>query len=559
MKIESQASTLQLEVGPAIDSEESLRMTVEAHARESVGVVPAYEDVAFVVAIFLVFLVINALWSAQDGTWLGMVRKAFAGDRIEGLFLGIRLRAVSGDKVSKADIRTGYLTSWSKKRIEVYSEKAYRRGDFVTIESEDYGNLTARVQSCRSVFGSAPWYRIRLRLLSGKKIKRKDFGVRLRSATAGSAVIVAAAVSIAATESQQTIMTSLLEPMTKVLEVSFDRDEFSAVPNRPFVETQLARLVEGASRLEDHAKTREPGFEFVARSLGRDVRDALRAYKRGEYEDARRTLHNLTDNCIACHANLPEGRQLPPSERFFSTLRSKSLPPLAMAHYQMVSRQFDAALATFESIFTAPGVERTLLLLLGYFGDYLKISIGIKNDFQRPRRLLAILAERPETPMHLRGIFKTWITSLDAVASSKPFNDPTLARAKKLMEKGHNLMDSAADRAGLIYYITAESVLMRFLKAHSGVGLDTANANYLLGNAASLSEHSLWIMRAPFYYESAIRLAPEAPFALKAYAALQDRLYAEAVIEGRPLDYESLFLLDELNELIEDAQSRGRK
>ena len=548
-----------IEVVPPLGSEESLRITVEAHTPEVVGIVPVYDDVALVVAILLLFALFNAIWSAPEGSWLGIIRKALAGDRIDGLFLGINLRLIGHSKSRQKTERRAYLISLSRRHAEVYAEDPLPKGDLVTIESEAYGKFQARVGSCYPVWHEGGWFKVRLRLKDAKLRQAGKIGLPWSSRAGAVALLWIACLLVGVAGNPKSTMNALLESLTCILELSFDREEFAASRNRPAVEARLARLVQAAESLEKHAKSRERGFEFVAQSLGRDLRETQRSYRRGDFEDARRSLHNLTDNCIACHVNLAEGRQLPPSERFFSNLRSKSLQPLAIAHYQLVTRQFDAALATFESIFTAPGVEKSLLPLSGFFGDYLKVCVGVKGDFGRPRRLLLILINRPETPMYLRGLFQTWTSALTEIEQSKPYESLSLDRAEKLLSRGHDLMDSMTDRSGLVHYLTAENLLLRFVKSRPDTGLDVARAYYLLGNAASLSEHSLWIARAPYYYESAIRMAQEADFSLKAYAALQDRFYSEAVLDGRRLDPETLFLLEELNEILENARQLGRK
>lgn len=557
MDLETKLPALGLENAPARGEDQSLRMAVEAHAPEVVGAVPVYDDVVLVVSIVLIFTLINAVWSAGEGTVLGLLRRALRGNRIDGLFLGVTLRPLGRKDAATQGEQHAFLTSFGR-TAEVYADEALAKGELVAITSETYGALQARVRSCQAVHDETEWYRVKLRILEGKNHEASRFASYLTASTTVASVLALVFLTGAA-ETTQSIMASLLQPMTRVLEVSFDRDEFAAVKNRPQVETQLARLAEGAKRLEEHAVSRERGFEFVARSLGRDVREAQRAYKRGDFEEARRTLHNLTDNCIACHASLPEGRQIPAPERFFATLKAKDLSPLALAHYQLVSRQFDGALDTMEGIFTAEGVERALVPLLGYFGDYLKVSIGIKNDFERPKRVLGTLLARPTTPIHLRRIFESWMMALTELPRRKPFDKPSLETARGLMSEGREQMDSSMDRSGLVHYLTAESVLQRFVRAKRDRGVAVAEAYFLLGNATSLSEHSQWISRAEFYYEAAVRMAPQAPFAVKAYGALEERLYAQAKLDGMPLDPESMFLLEELYELIDEAQGRRRK
>ena len=63
---------------------------------------------------------------------------------------------------------------------------------------------------------------------------------------------------------------------------------------------------------------------------------------------------------------------------------------------------------------------------------------------------------------------------------------------------------------------------MRLLDEESTTGLRRAEAYYLLGLVESRTVDSHWVPQAEVHLESAIRLAPEAPFAEDAYAVLEE-------------------------------------
>lgn len=359
-----------------------------------------------------------------------------------------------------------------------------------------------------------------------------------------------------AQQATQPIMDSIFADMSEILPVSFNHAKFADPAIRPKMQEQLTRLAGNAAKLQQHGASQDRAFEFVAMSLARDARTALRRYKAGHFEDARFTLHNMTDNCIACHSSLPESRKFPNSEKFFAKLNASEMPPLERAQLMIVSRQFDSAIDIMEQQFMSKDIDPGLVPILGSFTDYLKLCINVKSDFQRPQKVIKHLLERPSTPVHVKRQLQRWVVALNDIPKLKPFDNPTLSVAKNLMDQGRQLMEFARDRDGLIHYLTADAVLQRFVRGQAD-GVSVAEAYYLLGATASMIEHSFWITRSDFYYETAIRLAPGAQFAPKALAQLEESLilgYTGSSGTHVPEDVE--LLLAELKALIEKAQTK---
>src|SRR5690606_748058 len=101
---------------------------------------------------------------------------------------------------------------------------------------------------------------------------------------------------------------------------------------------------------------------------------------------------------------------------------------------------------------------------------------------------------------------------------------PEVAAARKTISEARNLMEFPRDQDGLIHYLTAEAILSRYVHGAREKTADLGEAYYLLGVVSEMTEHSIWINRSEFYLESAIRLAPSEPFALKAYALLEENV-----------------------------------
>jgi hypothetical protein len=355
--------------------------------------------------------------------------------------------------------------------------------------------------------------------------------------------------------STRDVMQSIFAPISRVLALSFDEKEFASPKNQAAIRKDLLTLTKNLDGLEEHAKSQDRSFEYVAKSLKRDARQLERRYVMGRYDEANFTLHHMIENCIACHANLPESQKFPPAEAFVAKVDKKRLTPLELAQLQVISRQFDAAMDTYEDFFKTKQVDPWLVTSLGSIVDYLKLSISVKSDFKRPQALIDHLMSRPTTPPHVKMQLATWQKSLKEMDTNQALKATDLASARKLLNEGRALMEFDRDRDGLVQYLTAEAILSRYIRGRADRGADVAEAYYLLGIAAGVTEHSFWLQRGDFFFESAIRLAPSAPFAPKAFRLLEESLtLGYTGSGGTQLPYDVVYLLDELRRLVAQEQ-----
>jgi hypothetical protein len=74
-----------------------------------------------------------------------------------------------------------------------------------------------------------------------------------------------------------------------------------------------------------------------------------------------------------------------------------------------------------------------------------------------------------------------------------------------------------------VHYVLASSVLHRFLESHPRTE-DVARAYYLLGLVEFQIGRDFWIAQGEMFLETAIRLAPDSPIAVDAYALLEQEI-----------------------------------
>ena len=355
----------------------------------------------------------------------------------------------------------------------------------------------------------------------------------------------------------QSLMQQILAPISRVLPLSFDQEAFENPKNRDRISRDLKTLMEHSANLETHAQAKDRAFDYVAKSLRSDAKQAYHRYQHGDYEEARFALHNITENCISCHESLPETHKVAPAKALLSALKVDQLNPLDRAHYYVVTRQFDDALKTYEDYFLSGSIPVGSIGSLGSFTEYLKIAVISKGDLQRPKQLLEKLIARPDLPTHVSSQFKSWLQSLSELEAANVLRQDDLNAARKIISQGRERMEFPRDRNGTIHFVAAASILGRFIHSHPDRGTDVAEAYYLLGITESLLSHSFWISKEEFDFETAIRLAPGAAFAPKAYARLEESYTVGfSGSSGTHIPPDVKALLAELRQLIDTAQNR---
>jgi hypothetical protein len=168
------------------------------------------------------------------------------------------------------------------------------------------------------------------------------------------------------------------------------------------------------------------------------------------------------------------------------------------------------------------------------------------------------IISRPITPLHVKEQLGRWLAALQKFDAESVLSKIDVPNARKVLTDGRALMEFPRDRDGLIHYLVGSAILNRYVFSHPDRGVQVAEAYYWLGVSESLLEHSLWIQRSEFYFESAIRLAPGADFAPKAYNLLESSyITGYSGSSGTHLPDDVKENLSELRKIIE--QARGKK
>jgi hypothetical protein len=345
-------------------------------------------------------------------------------------------------------------------------------------------------------------------------------------------------------------MQALFLAVRVVLPLSLSEEVYQDPAHREQIRASLHALAKSAGILAQHSRDTDPGFEYVGRSLERDSKEIFERFEQNRFEESRFLLFQVTENCIACHSKLPSPEDSPVSGDFLDQTAFAGLGARDRAKLQLATRQFDAALASWEALFGSP--EENPAILLGPVTDYLTVCIRVKNDYARPIPVLSRFGRRPDLWRYLRWDVQRWVKSLKAFEDSPP--PATLASARELIDQAKQLVVFPADRQGLVHYVAASTVLHGYIKSRPSGGADVAEAYYLLGVTEARIGRTYWIEQASFYLETAIRMAPGAPFSEKAYMMLEEQAILEHTgTQGVHLPEDVTERLAELRLLIDTA------
>jgi hypothetical protein len=369
------------------------------------------------------------------------------------------------------------------------------------------------------------------------------------------AMIVCAAGVAATQESKQTTtqasMRGMFVALSTVYGYSLDAQAFADPANRQEIVSTLEALTKNADQLETHGGGLDPSFDFMRRSLSRDAHDALQRFQTANYIGSRFILSKITENCVTCHTKLPAERQFDLGKEFLEAVNASKLPPTARANLQVATRQFSAAMETYEGILSSDSVTGADLVMFDVFENYLRVSIGAVNDTKRPAETLKKFVGRPDVPDEAKTDVQAWIASLEKLNLNAPKGEE-LATARRMVDEAMKKTKSRSDRSRLVDFIGSITLVHRYLRSRPENTLDVAEAYYLLGVAESYVAHSYWISEADYLLEKAIRLAPKSDVGKQAFAFLEDYTHSGyKVAPARAVPPELQTNLEELRKLTE--------
>jgi tetratricopeptide (TPR) repeat protein len=321
-------------------------------------------------------------------------------------------------------------------------------------------------------------------------------------------------------EQTRRIMREVFDALHRLLPASLDEDRFADEALQPELRDAIATLARNAGALARHGAGGDESFAFLSRTLARDANEIERRFAAGRLEETRFLLNHITEDCVACHSRLPDPGDAPLSARFMDENAVRALPLAEQAQLAMATRQFERALAAYETMLASPGFDAGSIDLLGELDDYLEVCLRVKGDFERPARKLEAFRQRDDVRTTLRKEIDQWITDLRALGARAPIEG--FEAGRKLVKEAEAEAGGRDTRALHVRYHAAAGILHRYLSTLPTGDRRAAEAYYWLGLIESRVGRSYWLSETEHYLEAAIRLAPGDPIALDAYAFLEE-------------------------------------
>jgi len=343
------------------------------------------------------------------------------------------------------------------------------------------------------------------------------------------------------------LMGRIYEGLRVALPASAGEEPFSDAARRADVAAALDLLYENAARIESHGS--DDVTRHLARSVARDAREVRDAYAEGHYGRAGYLLRQISEHCVNCHARLPDAEDHPLAKGLLDDVALSALSADERATLQIATRRFDDALDTMEGILASADSP---VLMLGTLVDYLVVNVRVRGDFERPIPVLRRFAERPDLWAKLRSDVRYWIDALPSLARQAE-GEPRLEVAREILAEARGAGRFPGGQRAVAHFVVASSVLERFLASHFERDARAAEAYFRLGLIEAWIGRNYWVSSAPYLLESAIRVAPEASFAERAYEILEQELVLtyEGADEELPADDRER--LAELRALIDGA------
>lgn len=334
----------------------------------------------------------------------------------------------------------------------------------------------------------------------------------------------------AAAEDTRAIMHKVYDAIAYLLPLSVRGGEKASTWDKELIDQNLKALAAASGTLVKHAKGKDAEFRFLARSFDDTVKDIDKSFREQWPAFAYYSLMELTQHCVACHSRLPSHAQVEFGQRLMARMDTAQFEPLELAQLFVATRQFDAAMSTYEKKLMNPQEAAIDLDYGGVLLQYLDLAIAVEGDLVRPREVLQRFAARPDSPFYLRRRIALWTDAMQKLAPQLK-SPPQLAAARDLFHIADGMTRAPNGRERAVHDLVAASVLHRYIAAHpERQGEDIAEAYYMLGVITLRTmEPKYSVPEMELLLAAAVRAAPKGPFAEESYALLEEYGYVHDV------------------------------
>lgn len=348
-----------------------------------------------------------------------------------------------------------------------------------------------------------------------------------------------------ADEATRSLMDQVFDAIAFLLPLSVRDADTSSTWDRELIDQKLTVLRQSATALATHTEARGPEFGLLARSFEETVTDIDSSFREEWPTYAYFSLMELTQHCVACHAQQPAEVREEFSQRLLARINTDLFDDSELAQLYVATRQFEAAERALAHKLLDPGQDAIDLDIAGVTLDYLQLAIGVTHTPDRAAVVFEKFAKRADTPLYLRERMNYWRSCLATLAPELT-SPPTLTRGRALFAHASEGFRGTRDRGPAVDDLVAATVLRRFIDAQAkATGPEVAEAYYLLGVIALRTlEPRYSVPEMEILFASAIEADPHGPWARPAFLLLEEFGFIRDVPLARVDTEETSRLLD---------------
>ncbi len=344
-------------------------------------------------------------------------------------------------------------------------------------------------------------------------------------------------------------MRAVYTSLMTIFPLALTQSSFANKDNAKTIQDNLNLIAEHAKLINQIAGKDEKGHAFLSTQLERNARQAALKFRDGYQDQAHFFVEELYDTCLSCHTSRTSSADSQFTMDFTKDVNMEALGTFGKAKFLSLSRQFEKALDEYERIFASNELSLEELLHFDPFVDYLVLAVRVKSEPDRVIKTFAEISKKPLPGMIKRDL-EVWIAALKKIKGVKK-NQTSLQYARTLLKDAKAVMEYPRDRGGIVYYIFASKYLKESLEQGKLNPKDRAETYYELGICELGIGEPFLATESGMYLEEAIRLAPKASFARKAFGLYEENLlYGYTGSSGTSLPADERAKLDELRKMV---------
>jgi hypothetical protein len=295
----------------------------------------------------------------------------------------------------------------------------------------------------------------------------------------------------------------------------------------------------------------DPEVKVLAGTFKHDMTAAVVAFRKGDYEFARSSIHGALQLCIQCHSRMPDNQ----NRKFILDPQGvATMKPLFRADFMAAARNFDGALSTYKQIIDYQSLARSHSTEWENAAqNAVAISVRVKNDPDLSESIVDTILKSKDAPHFFLAKAQQWKTQIEEWRS----NSLKLKKGSNDLERAESLIRYSRDskgpfygdaRSAYIYLLRATAYLHSFVH-QSNDPVSSGKAFMLLGQCYEILQGPGDVSLSKNYYKACIVGAPHTSVSSQCYDRYEESVYMDSIGGASSLPLDSVDYLEYLRGL----------